>query len=178
MKSWILALVVILAGVLACTGLAGCGDDEEDGETRTVTVTNEVGEVIVVEVPVDDADGTPGTGDPDVWFEEDDVPVAERPALEAPSLIWPEDGAAFRTDTGSVGLTFTWSSVYNAEYYLIMLRSPHGVAFPDQVEGTSYSFTATVGNWTWQVGAVRGDLREWTGMQDFVVTTESWIPTD
>lgn len=176
MKPWILAMMLMLAGLLTCPGLSGCGGDDEEGETQTITVTNEVGEVVVVEVPVDDDDGTAATDDPDVWFEEDDdIPASDRPALEAPSLISPDNGATFRANDGSASVTVSWTAVDGAEYYLLRLNRD-GAETTEHVNGTSDTWNAPIGDWTWAVAAVSGDLREWTGTRSFSVLSTWGVP--
>ncbi len=173
MKPWLLAMMLMLAGLLTCPGLTGCGGDDEEGGTQTITVTNEVGEV--VEVPADDDDGAAATEEPATEAGDDNIPAGDRPELEAPSLISPANGAVFRADGGSASVTLTWTAVDNAEYYLLRLTRG-GNQSTERINGTSYGWNAPVGDWTWQVAAVRGDLQEWTGTRALAVLSTWGVP--
>ena len=183
-----LFLFLNLTALLLMVGFTGCDDDDSEGGAQTVVVTNDVGEVVVVEVPVDDNDGgtgnsgTPTSGNTDGGSGAvEDVPVAERPALEAPSPISPPNPTAVQIEAGSstADVTFSWTGVDNALYYFLQV-STSGGSREAQVTGTSHTLSLPEGLWHWQVAAVNGELIEWSDTSTLSIAGAGggWIPTD
>ncbi|MBP7828471.1 MAG: hypothetical protein KA248_00995 [Kiritimatiellae bacterium] len=157
----------LLAGCLAGLVLAGvgfttgCEDDDDSANPLVIVVTNEVGQVIEVEVPAGDeeVDEEPADAAAVAEGEEEPAPIPVEPALMAPVLMAPADGIVVGANGGMATIPLAWFPSKRAKSYRVKV----GGQEHDVGTDLSYIFTGGPGLYAWQVAAVRDGEVKWSG---------------
>jgi len=150
-------VVLLVASLMWTTGCGG--SDGDSGATTTIVVTNETGEVVTVEVPVepetppDASQGTPTELQPSTPLEEPTV-ATQQISLVAPQQVSPQNGQVINTFTEDIRVDFQWTPVNGASGYVFEMdgiqRSLAGNG------STSKQNDLSVGTYSWRVWAVAG----------------------